>query len=205
MGILSSSTALTRYRIVETVPKGLWGDVQERLERYSFQDIDATAEEQAFGWVCFDNMLDPEWASAPPQKGGEHLAFGLRLDTRRIPASVMKKHYRIGLEELEQKNKERGNKYVGREQKQELREQTKLRLLARVLPVPAVFDVVWNTSTNRVYFASTRDSMQDLFEDLFTRTFGLHLEPLTPYYLALASLGQEGRTAVEAYEPGTFI
>jgi DNA recombination-dependent growth factor C len=204
MGFLSASASFTRYRIVEDVPESLWPRIPDLLLQNAFQDIDNTHDERAYGWVSIDSMLDTEWSIAPAYKG-EFVAFALRLDTRRIPPSVMKKHYQIALEELSRKNKEDGKSYVSRSQKQELREQVRLRLLGRTLPVPAVFDVVWNTSNNRVFFASTQQKMLPLFEELFTQTFQLHLEPLTPYFLALNLLPEDRKAEVNEYEPAIFV
>lgn len=54
---MSASVGLTRYRIVEEdIPSSLWHEVEDRLKRNSFRDIDASAEERSFGWVSFDNI-----------------------------------------------------------------------------------------------------------------------------------------------------
>jgi len=204
MGFLSSSVSLTRYRIVEDIPDSLWPRLPDLLLENAFADIDETRDERSFGWVCIDNMLDNEWRTAPPYKG-EYVAFALRLDTRRIPAAVMKKHYQIALEELTRKNKQEGKSFISRSQKQELREQVKLRLLGKTLPVPAVFDVIWNPAENRVFFASTQKKMLPLFEEHFTRTFQLHLEPLTPYFLAQNVLPEGSAGLVNEYEPALFV
>ncbi|MBT8764117.1 recombination-associated protein RdgC [Desulfohalobiaceae bacterium Ax17] len=204
MGILSTSLSLTRYKIVENVPDTLWSEIQDRLLKFSFQDIDNTTDERSFGWVCFDNMLDSRWQTAPPTKG-EFLAFALRLDTRRIPPAVLKKHFQIHLDEFRKKLKEQGQKYISREQKKELKEQVKLKLLTKTLPVPAFFDVVWDMQKNLVYFASTRPKVLELFEELFTKTFELHLEPQSPFFKALNILGQEQLPKIENLEPTIFV
>ncbi|WP_457571743.1 recombination-associated protein RdgC [Desulfovulcanus sp.] len=200
MGILSTSLSLTRYKIVGNVPDTLWTEIQTRLLKFSFRDIDNTTDERSFGWVCFDNMLDPNWHTAPPEKG-EYLTFALRLDTRHIPPAVLKKHFQLHFEELKEKLKEKGYKYISREQKKELKEQVKLKLLAKTLPIPAYFDVVWDMGKNIVYFASTRPKILELFEELFTRTFELHLEPQNPFFAALNIIGQEHLPKLEALEP----
>jgi hypothetical protein len=52
---------------------------------------------------------------------------------------------------------------------------------------------------SRVCLGSTRDAVRQIFEDLFERSFGLHLEPLNPFYLAL----RDGRDpkVLEKIEP----
>ena len=203
MGFLSASTSFVRYRVLEEVPGDLWTQIPDKLREYCFQDIDHTSDERSFGWVSIDNMLDSTLSETPPFKG-EFAAFALRLDTRRISPAVFKKHYQMALEELTASLKEKGTPFVGRDRKKELKDQVKLKLLGRTLPVPAVFDVVWNIQNNRVALASTQDKIKQLFEDLFTQTFQLHLEPLTPYYLALQTVGREQASRVNEYDPCVF-
>jgi hypothetical protein len=47
--------------------------------------------------------------------------------------------------------------------------------------------------------------VRTLFEELFAETFGLQLEPLTPFALAEALLGSETASHLEEYEPGVFV
>lgn len=204
MSFLSSSCSFSRYRVINEIPDHLWSKIQDLLVEYSFQEIEDTNEEQAYGWVCFENMLDNIWKTAPPQKA-EYLAFSLRLDTRRIPAAVFKKHYQIGLEKLKQNNKEKGKNFVSREQKAELREQLKMKLLSRTLPIPALFEVIWNPQQNRIYFDSIQPKVKNLFEDLFSQTFPLYLEPLSPYFLAFEQLNNELQEKLNRYEPMTLV
>jgi len=204
LGFMSASVGLTRYRIVEEdIPSALWHEIEDRLKRNAFRDIDGSAEERSFGWVSFDNMLDPDFALCPPEKG-PYLTFTLRLDTRRIPPAVMKKHVTVALNQAMQAMREQGKKFLTKEQKTEIREQVELRLRARSLPIPACFDVVWDTTSQQVWIASTQPKLTDLFEELFTHTFGLHLEPLTPYFQALKDLGASRQVELDGFEPTLF-
>lgn len=187
MSFLKSSTSLTRYRITDTVPSSLWPQVPDKLRQFNFKDIDEISEERSSGWVTFEDMLDTLWNLNPAEKG-QYLAFSLRLDTRRVPPAVIKKHTALAIKEEEARNREMGKKFVSRERKKELKEQVMLKLRMRFLPIPAEFQVVWNTATSMVYFASTQTKMLELFEELFIRTFELHLVPLTPYELAASQL-----------------
>ena len=109
MGILSASCSFTRFKITEPVPKELWMEIPAKLRQFAFQDIDDIAEERGWGWTSFEDMLDMQWRSAPPEKGA-YLAFALRLDTRRIPPAVLKKYVTIALREEEGRIKEQGKK-----------------------------------------------------------------------------------------------
>ena len=206
MSFLKTSTSFTRFRITDPAPKTLWAEIPDRLRRNSFTDIDELPEERSFGWTSFEDMLDTTWELNPVEKGA-YLAFCLRLDTRRVPPGVIKKHLALALKREEAHNREQGRKFISRERKKELREQVMLRLRMRFLPIPAEFHVVWNTAESIVYFASIQQKMLDLFEDLFIRTFDLHLVPLSPYELAVARM-QDSPSALllqlDTLEPTQF-
>lgn len=179
-----------------------WNTGQTR--QFAFQDIDDIPEERSFGWTNFDDMLDTAWKVSPPEKA-EYLAFSLRLDTRRIPPAVLKKHTRLALLEEERRIREQGKKFIARERKKEIAEQVKLRLRSRFLPIPAEFQVVWNTASSKIYLATTQTKIIELFQDIFTRTFDLHIEQLLPYSLALSLLGEEVSGRLDGVEPTRFL
>lgn len=206
MGFLGSSASFTRFRITDEVTRELLNQIPGLLKQHAFQDIDNLPEERSFGWVNFDDMLDTRWHESPPEKG-HYFCFSLRLDTRRVPAGVMKKHVLVALKEEEQRNREQGRKFISRERKKELREQVRLRMMSRFLPVPAEFNVVWNLEKNLVYLACTQGKVVDLFSEYFTKSFNLHLDLLTPYGLAVAQLSESGESGIEALDnlsPSSF-
>ncbi len=204
MSFLKSSTSFTRFRIVDDLPSELWAGIPDKLRQFAFQDIDDIPEERSFGWTNFDDMLDTAWKVSPPEKA-EYLAFSLRLDTRRIPPAVLKKHTRLALLEEERRIREQGKKFIARERKKEIAEQVKLRLRSRFLPIPAEFQVVWNTASSKIYLATTQTKIIELFQDIFTRTFDLHIEQLLPYSLALSLLGEEVSGRLDGVEPTRFL
>jgi hypothetical protein len=200
---MSASGSFTRYKIVGDVPDALLRDPVGALTHHAFQDIDATADERSFGWVSFEDMLDNRFAAAPPQKAN-FLLFTLRLDTRRISPAVFKKHLRVALDAERKTGKEDGRNFLTKDRKTEIAEQVRLRLMARSLPIPAVFDVVWNLDTHDVWLCSTNSKVRELFEDLFTLTFELHLEQMTPAFLAARILGEARAKELEDIEPSPF-
>ena len=181
--ITSSSISFTRFRIIDPIPSELLTQIPEKLRQFAFRDIDDLPEMQAYGWVCFEDMLDTEWRTAPPQKGN-YFTFSLRLDTRRIPPAIIKKQLSLALKAEKEKMQAQGKKFISRERKKELKEQVLLRLRQRFLPTPAEFNVVWEPDRNEVWFASTQGKMIDLFMEAFLNTFDLHLEQIEPYSLA---------------------
>lgn len=203
MGFANSACSFTRFRILDPVPTELWTQIPDRLKQFAFRDIDDIPEMQALGWVCFEDMLDSDWAAAPPEKGA-YIVFSLRLDMRRIPAGVIKKHLALALREEKNRMREQGKNFISRERKKELKEQVLLRLRQRFLPVPGEFNVLWATDKNEVWFASTQNKMIDLFMEEFLKTFELHLEQLTPYNLAAAMLDEDSLIRLDQLEATQF-
>jgi len=204
MSFLKNSTSFTRFRLVDAIPADFWETFPDKLKQFAFQDIDEIPEERAFGWTNFDDMLDTGWTLNTPEKG-EYLTFSLRLDTRRIPAAVLKKHTRIALKQEEAHIREQGKKFVSRERKKELAEQVKLRLMGRYLPIPAEFQVIWNPNSGQVWLASTQGKIVELFLEYFVHSFDLHLEQLLPYGLALSLLGEDAATRLDSLEATRFL
>ncbi len=202
MSFIAASSSFTRFRIIEEIPADLWSEIPSKLKQFSFMDIDEIAQERGFGWTNFDDMLDTAWRFSPPAKAS-YYAFSLRLDTRRIPPAVIKKHVRLAVMEEENRVREQGKKFVAKARKKELAEQVKLRLLARFLPIPAEFQVIW--AERMIYFAATQQKVLDLFTEHFVTTFNLHLEQLTPCGLALSLLGEDAARRIDALEPTQFI
>ena len=204
MGFAGASCTFTRYRVLERPSAALWAQVPALLRQYAFQDIDALpGEVRAFGWTSFDDMLDIEWAAAPPEKGA-YVAFSLRLETRRVPPAVLKKHYALALREEKKRTNEQGKQFISRERKKELKEQVQLRLMRHFLPIPAVFDVIWATDADLIYFASIQRKVLDIFEEYFTKCFELPLEQLTPFGLAAMSLTEHELNRLDTLEPTNF-
>lgn len=195
MGFLASTCSFTRFRVIDPVPDELWAEIPQLLKNGAFLDIDETAESQSDGWVSFDDYLDTTWQAGPPQKGA-YLAFSLRLDTRRIPAGVLRKHLVLALKREKAENEKNGRKFISRERRKELKEQVQMALRKRFLPVPGEFNVIWNTANNEIWFASTQEKMIELFAQRFLDTFKLHIEQLTPPDLALSILGKDAEEAV---------
>ncbi len=203
MGILATSGSFTRYAIVEEMTGQLASELPERLAKHSFRDIDQTTDERSYGWVCLEDWLDTFWRAAPPEKA-HYLAFSLRLDTRRIPPAVIKKHFLLAVKAEKEAMKESGKAFITKDRKQELKDQVMLKLRARFLPIPAVFDAVWNLRENRVWLATTNSKVKTLFEEYFNMSFGLNLEPLTPYFLARRLTDESRHAMIDDLEPSPF-
>ena len=104
MPILKGSVTLSRFK-VDSLPE----DIPALLRQFALVPIDDIAEEQAFGWTNFDDMLDTEWKLSPPEKA-DYLTFSLRLDTRRIAPATLAKERRLALEAEQERIRALGKK-----------------------------------------------------------------------------------------------
>ena len=195
MGFLNASSSFTRFSIVDPVPEQLWADIPDLLKKGALLDIDELPEMEAKGWTCFDDYLDTQWVTASPHKG-EYLAFTLRIDTRRIPAGVIRKHVTLALKKEKLANLA--------QRKKEIKEQVTLRLRQRFLPVPAEINVVWSIRKNEVWLASVQNKVIELFMQLFLDTFQLHLQQLTPSALAIQLMGEGQVETIDRIEATVF-
>jgi len=93
----------------------------------------------------------------------------------------LKKH--LALEER-RLLEEKGWKRLGQKARKELRDKVRFSLLAKVIPVPSVYDVAWNLRSGTLLLFSCQDKVIQRFEELFFETFGIRPSPVTPYSLA---------------------
>lgn len=175
MPIMSKTTALTVYR-TDTIP------TVDDICKAAFIPIDTTADAVSFGFVDFDDFLKPLTVSSAAR--GAFLACSLRIDTRRIPAPVLKKHYQQALEAEKNQMASTGKKFITKDRKREIKDQIKLKLLARAEPVPATYDVVFDLDNKLVYLCSCSKSVKERFENLWGLYFQGLLTEQTPGELA---------------------
>jgi len=183
MGLFSGSASYTRYRVTGDVPAAVKPFALEKLQWHVFHEIDpGTLTDKSTGWVSAENMSltkfdDMHFAKDP------YMVFALRIDTRRIPPIALKAA--ILREELKHRE-QAGRERLSKKEKNDIREEQLQRLLKKVLPLPAVFDVCWNTTAGEVLFFSTSKKANEEFVAFFYRSFDLKLKALTPAVLAAA-------------------
>lgn len=147
----------------------------EKLGQFAFRPV--AGEEKALGWTSIDDLTDTEWQRSVPEKGG-FMAFALRVDTRKVPAPVLKLHLEGAFRQEEAKNAADGKAFISRARKKELKELCAAKLMSKAEPVPASADVAVDTSSGLVYVGSTSTSMLEAFEEYFERSFKAKAERL---------------------------
>jgi DNA recombination-dependent growth factor C len=197
VGLLSGSASYIRYRVTGDIPKAVKPFALEKLQWHAFNEIDpGTLADKSIGWVSAENMSltkfdDMHFAKDP------YLVFSLRIDTRRIPPIALRAA--VLREEIKVKEQS-GYERLNRKHKMEIREEQTQRLMKKVLPLPAVYDVCWNTGAGEVLFFSTSRKANEDFVAFFFRSFDLKLKAKTPAAL-VSELRPDSEEAVDKQTP----
>ena len=194
MGILNNTVSVCQFQVQGASPAtdlATW--VGEGLVRDGFRSIEQTSEELSSGWVQLDDYQDSGFADLHTFQHDHYLAFSLRRDQRMLPTALLKPYLKKAEEDWLAVNPQ--FKRVPKQQREDLRDAVRGSLFAKTLPVPAIYDAVWDTRTNLVTFASLGTKAVDLFVEQFKKSFdGLRLVPLHPFARA-------GRVIDEQLQP----
>jgi DNA recombination-dependent growth factor C len=180
MGLLTNSASFVRFNVEGDPPTDFWDFAAERIRKHAFRDIDDNYDERSIGWVSCLDMFDSEFAYAS-YTVGDYLIISLRIDERKVPAAALKK---FTLKEEGRIKRERQIPRLSRDHRQEIKENMRLVLLKKAIPIPAVYDMAWNLSDNTVMFFSTSQKAIGSLEEFFKETFDLHLMMQIPYISA---------------------
>ncbi|AJF08257.1 recombination-associated protein RdgC [Geoalkalibacter subterraneus] len=171
MGLLSNTTNLKQYRIIDgQLSRESLGFVQEKLQRNAFIPIEQTQEEISCGWTILGSLDKNDFGNINDWQRGNYLCFTLRIDQRKVPASTLKRHCEKEYEKFLQNNQ--GFKRVPKTEKEAIRERVRLNLLSKTLPATKGIDVVINLDRQDLFVTSLTDKDCDLVEKAFQETFG---------------------------------
>lgn len=197
MGLLSNTVSLTVFDVVGEKPQQeLIPWIEAQLQQNAFSSIENSSEELSLGWVELDDFQARDFTSPGTWWREHYVTFSLRRDQRRLPAALVKGELKREQEKFLQQNPT--FQRVPKDKNDELKELVRSRLLARVLPSPAVLDLLWDTQKDQVLFASTSKRAIDDVVDLFSKSFpGLRLVVRHPAARARAVVGDEYTSLLE--------
>lgn len=178
MSLLQGSLSLRRFLVLGPVPSE--EVLLEGLSADQFHPFQDGLEEERIGWCDWRNPLitppDENWVSQ------ERFAiFGLRLDTRRVPAILLKAHTDLRIQQL---LKEKDLAFLGKEARISLQDEVKAELLLKVLPTPRVAEIAWDLKGGVLWTTASSSKLQEALAKLFIKSFGCELQPLAPLLLA---------------------
>ena len=201
MGLLSRNATFVRYSVEGELPDKFWEFAAERITQYAFQDIDDTFDEYSIGWVSIDNMFDSSFAHAS-YAVGDYIVLSLRIDERKVSKTLLQK---FSLKEEERLKKEKQIPRINRSQRVRIKEDVRLQLVKKSLPLPSVYDLCWNLADNTVLFFSISAKAQSVLEDFFKECFGVTIMLQVPYLAAAHLLDVSQQERLQELHPDIFV
>lgn len=179
MSLIKGNLSLTRYLVLDDHPDLTDEFIGERLRKNALMDIESTAEEESIGWVEVLEPMQTEFGELTFSFGMVK-AMGFRIDTRKVPAKMVKKYFAMA----EEKAENLSEKPLTAEDKRLLKAKVKQDLLARMPVTTDVYEVCWLPEEKEVLLAATGKKKREYFEDLWRRSFGMSLLMKIPIVLA---------------------
>ncbi len=201
MGLLTGSSTFVRYSVDGDIPDNFWDFAAERIAAFSFKDIDDTFDEYSIGWVSVDNMFDSDFAYTS-YAAGDYVVLSLRIDERKVSPAVLKKFTQ---KEEERIKKEKQVPKLSRTHRLEIKENMRLMLVKKAVPIPSVYDLCWNLSEGTLSFFATSQKAQAILEDFFKETFNLTLTLQIPFLTAAHLLDNDEQEALAQITPDIFV
>lgn len=194
MGFDAGSITFRRFAVLgANQPETVDQAVLDKLIEHSMKAGEfSVPEDEEYGWSggrhIFDSQFDFEH-----NVYNECLSFALRIDSNKVPGSV-KQAYILMEEEAVAKSNPSG--FISKQQKKDVKETVRNRMeeelrdgrYRRSKLVP----ILWDVPRQEVYCAASGKSLEKLHE-IFERTFGLTLMPLSAGASALRLLEPKGR------------
>ncbi len=203
MGLLSSTSSVTRYQVEGKFEKSVLESVEYGLKRYTFKEVDDDISEKIVGWTSFDNPFNPNF-EGHAFSIGTYLVFSMRIDKKAIPSKLIKKYYTLEEAKLLAKS---GRQYLSREEKKSVKDEVINFLSSRIPATPYVYDLIWNYEKSTLWFFSNMRAANEELEILFSNSFKLILVRLFPYTTAdlAVNLSQAERDTLLKLSPTKFM
>lgn len=206
MGFASGSVSFRRFTVVGKQPKAFDQAVLDKLAELTLKESEfGVPEEEEWGWSGGRHVFDAQF-SFEHNVFADALHFALRIDTNKVPASL-KKAYQL----IEEYAAAAGNPsgFISKGQKKDVKDVVRRKvdedLKSGKFRRSKLLSVLWDLPTNTVYSPASGASFEKLGE-IFERTFGLKLEPVTAGSLALTLLEPKGkRRDYEDLRPTRFV
>src|SRR5687767_2113227 len=206
MPFASGSVTFRRFLVMGKSPNAIDQDLLDKLAEHALKERDlGVPDEEEYGWSGGRHVLDGNF-SFENNVFADALHFGLRIDTNKVPGEL-KKAYTIMEEEAVAATNPSG--FISKNQKRDAKEVVKQKLeedlrsgrfrRSKLIPI------LWDLPSQTVYCSAGGASLEKLME-IFERTFGLSLLPLSAGSLALKLLEPKGRRRdYEDLKPTRFV
>jgi hypothetical protein len=206
MGFASGSVSFRRFAVMGQHPDAIDGSILDKLAENALKPQEmGVPEEIEYGWSGGRHVLDDQFGFES-NVYADALFFGLRIDTNRVPGDL-KKAFQLMEEQTLAASNPSG--FISKQQKKEAKSTVLQKVedemrggrfrRSKVLPL------LWDFPSKTLYAAASGKSFEILSE-IFERTFGLTLLPLSAGALALRVLEPRGRRRdYEDLRPTRFV
>lgn len=195
MSLLAGSLTAARFLVLGPVPSENAMGLQLADDR--FRPFADGLEEERAGWCDWRNPLltppDPDWMIQD-----RFALFSLRVDTRRVPATILKAHVELRAQRIIE---EKDLKGLGREARISIQDEVKAELLQKVSPTTKVYEVAWDLKGGQLWTTAASAKASGALLGLFMKTFGRELQPMAPLVLAARVAPHVPTDALLALDP----
>jgi hypothetical protein len=206
MAFAAGAISFRRFAVVGNGPKAIDEALLEKLSDAALRPSElGQPEEVEYGWNGGRHVLDGEF-SFENNVFADALHFGLRIDTNKVPGDL-KKAYQMMEEEAAASSNPSGfiSKNQKREAKDTVRRKIDEELRSGKFRRSKLTPILWDVSQQMLYSPASGSVFEKLGE-LFERTIGATLMPLTSGSLALRMLEPRGRRRdYEDLRPTRFV
>lgn len=206
MGFASGSVSFRRFRVIGEHPKHIEQETLDKLSAHVLQVGEfGVPDDVEYGWCGGRHIYDAQF-SFEHNVFGDAIHFAMRIDTNRVPGEL-KRAYMAIEEEAVAANNPSG--FISKRQKREVKDVVQRRLddelrsgkFRRSKMVP----ILWDFATQTIFSPISASALEKLHE-LFERSFGLTLEPVSAGSQALRWFEDAGkRREYEDARPTRFV
>jgi hypothetical protein len=206
MGFPSGSVSFRRFAVVGKAPAAPDQSLLDKLSEHALRPQElGVPEEVEYGWCGGHHVFDATF-SFDHNVFADAMHFALRVDTNKVPGEL-KKAYQIMEEEAAAAANPSG--FISKNQKKDAKETVRAKvedeLRSGKYRRSKLSPVLWDFPNSVVYCAAGNSTFEKLAE-LFERTFGLDLQPVTSGSLALRLLEPKAkRRDYEDLRPTRFV
>jgi DNA recombination-dependent growth factor C len=180
MGILSSSSSITRYLVKGKPDIPAYEFVEKALKANSIPEIDESVSGKVIGWTSFETPYRADF-SGSSFSYGSFFVFSLRMDKKVLSPKIVQKYIAI---ETEKRLKSTGREFLSADEKKMIKDHVVNLLNLRIPATPNIYDLIWDHDKETLWFFTTLKSANEELETLFFKSFKLSLIRLFPYTMA---------------------
>jgi hypothetical protein len=206
MGFPSGSVSFRRFAVVGRSPTAVDQTLLDKLSEHALRPSDIGApEEVEYGWSGGHHILDASF-TFDHNVFADALHFALRVDTNKVPGELKKADQIMEEEALAATNP---SGFISKNQKKDAKETVARKiedeLRSGKYRRSKLSPILWDLPNATLYCSAGNATFEKLSE-LFERSFGLELQPITAGSLALRILEGKGkRRDYEDFRPTRFV